>query len=138
MRYAAESDAIEALIRVRKSRAASGDDQPHESHLYPCERCDGWHLSSIPFRLDPPDSGRRSNEPIEMYARRLERRIKEQRGQILSMLTIGGTSSNRETRRRIASLTASLAKVTELWQEEKRNREALVERLQRERRWWRR
>lgn len=142
-RHATEAAAIEALIRVRKKRARAGEQRPHESHLYPCERCEGWHLSSnvmLMTRELLPEKPQLPNEETRLYVRRLENRIAEQRSQILSLLATGNSASNRETRRRIAGLSAALARVTELWQQECRNREALVERLQAEkpRRWWRR
>jgi hypothetical protein len=131
-RYSSESDAIEGLLRVRKERVLIQDPRSHESHLYPCDRCGGWHLSSSAVRFPAEltdDLEKRNGEPVEMHLRRLQNRIKEQRAQILSMLAVGNGATNRESRKRIASLTMSLAKVTELWQEERRNREALVERL---------
>ena len=132
-RYATEADAIEGLVRVRRERVTTADPRSHESHLYPCDRCEGWHLSSTSVRLDPAlpsDIEKRNGEPVEMHIRRLQNRIKEQRAQILSLLATGNGATNRESRKRIASLTMSLARVTELWQEERRNREALVERIQ--------
>lgn len=142
-RHPTEAAAIAALIRVRKHRVKTNDPRPHESHLYACDRCDGWHLSSTPMLLAReliPERPQLPNEAQALYVRRLERRIAEQRSQILSLLATGNSASNRETRRRIAGLTAALARVTELWQQECRNREALVERLAAAERprWWRR
>ena len=133
-RYATEADAIEGLVRVRRERVASRlrDTRPHESHLYPCDRCTGWHLSSSPIFMSGdliPDQPRRGREPLEMYARRLENRVAEQRSQIMSLLATGNGATNRETRKRIGALTVALGRVTELWQEERGNREALVARL---------
>lgn len=131
-RHRSEAGAIQALIRVRKHRIQTGDPLDHESHIYPCEQCNGWHLSSkevLHSRHLIPDKVRHDGETWEAYARRLERRIKEQRAQIMSMIAVGHGGNNRQARKRIASLTVALGRVTELWDEERRNREAVVERL---------
>lgn len=136
--YYSEHQALKALVQVRRKRWMEGDETP-ESRAYKCDECDQYHLTSQPivqhqdFR---PSPARSENEPLEQYARRLERRIAEQRTQLMSLHAIGHGGTNKETRRRIQSLTVALAEVTELWQQEKRNREALVKRLNK-RRWWR-
>lgn len=131
-RYLSESQALEALIRVRKIRVRQGDPRQHENHIYPCRECDGWHLSSTPVLLASDLRTEREQWPtetIEAYARRLERRIAEQRAQILSMLAVGHGGNNRQARKRIEILTVALGRMTAMWEEERRNREALVRRL---------
>lgn len=139
--YASESLALEALRRVRNDRRDTRDEQPWECRVYQCRYSDDvWHLTSDDtLHLgDVAPIRRGTGEPIDEYVKRLERRIAQQRSEILSLHAIGaGLSTNRATRQRIAGQAATIARLTELWQQEARNREALVARLHR-RSWWRR
>jgi hypothetical protein len=66
-------------------------------------------------------------ESWEDYARRLERRIKEQRDQLESLNQIhSACGNNRADRKRINNLRFALGKMTERWEKERTNREALV------------
>ena len=134
VRYKAESEALVALIRVRDHRAEISDPAAPENRVYRCDACDGWHLSSKP--LHPQDIAtvreRADGEPWQSYSRRLERKIEQQRTQIVSLLAIGHGGSNRELRKRVPALLAALAEMTERWHGERRNREALVRTLRRE------
>lgn len=145
VRYRTEADAVAALIEVRKKRVRDADPHDPENHLYPCTRCEGWHLSSTEvFRRTNsfPENLTRNgtNESWEDYAHRLEFRIKEQRGQLMSIQALGHGSNNRASRQRIQSLVIALGHMTELWEKERRNRQAVVARLaelERGRRWFR-
>lgn len=138
--YETESDALEGLRRVRNDRRKAGDQAPWECRVYKCREGEAWHLTSNDTLhlgdVAPLRQG--GGEPIEAYVKRLEKRIAQQRSEILSLHALGaGLSTNRATRQRIAGQTATIARLTELWQQEVRNREALVARLGR-RSWWRR
>jgi hypothetical protein len=143
-RYKSESVAIGALISVRKKRIETRDPLEHESRIYPCDRCNGWHLTSNPV-VHPedftPEAPQHTGESWQSYARRLERRIAEQRAQLLSLHALGHGGTNRQSRKRISTLTVALGRMTERWENERRNREALVDRIEaqpRQRRWLRR
>lgn len=133
-RYATESDAIDGLMRVRTERIASGASRPPENRLYFCERCGGWHLTSKD--LHPHDlegvRERGGGESWEEYAKRLERKIAAQRGELVSLLALGHGGGNRELRKRIPALLIALAQITERWQSERQNRQALTEILRRD------
>lgn len=146
IRHRSEAIAIEALIRVRKHRIEINDPADHESHIYPCRQCDGWHLSSKAV-VHPEDftaeHPQRTGETWPEYAKRLERRIAAQRAQLLSLHALGHGGSNRQSRKRIESLIVALGRMTERWENERRNREALVMRVEElesrpKRRWLRR
>lgn len=132
VRYATESDAITGLLRVRKERVRTNDPHDHESRIYPCAKCQGWHLTSNPM-LHPedltPEAPQKTGEPWQQYAKRLEKRIAEQRAQLLSLHALGHGGSNKDSRRRISALTVALGRMTERWENECRNREALVEKV---------
>lgn len=144
-RYGSESQALAALISVRGDRLRAGETQDFETRIYPCWACQGWHLTSqVVSRNDlVPARDRYHTEDVRAYVTRLERRIAEQRTHLLSIHALGHGGNNRQARARIASLTLALAHMTELWDKERRNREALVEQLRdakatRRRRFWRR
>jgi hypothetical protein len=127
VRYADEQDAAVALERVRAARAERPDGHPPERVFYPCEHCDGWHLSSRPPKLalaDPPP--RADGETWQEYAHRLERRIKEQRDQLEQINQLRADAGNRHERKRIALLQASLGRMTERWEKERAARIGLV------------
>lgn len=127
-RYATESAALDALIRVRKLRQANPDGRDPENRIYFCS-CKGWHLTSGEMGREDfsPVKERGDGEPWESYARRLERRIAEQRAHLLSLHALGHGASNREGRKRIASLLRALGRMTERWESERSQRQALVE-----------
>ena len=131
-RYASESDALGGLMGVRKARAAAGHAEPPECRIYWCERCIGWHLTSTELNgLElKPVRARMTDETWEKYAKRLERRIAEQRAQILSLVALGHGASNREARKRTANLVVALGRMTERWEIERQHREALVRQVE--------
>lgn len=133
VRYDTEAAALAALVRVRGYRLEHPDGKDAETHFYVCRVCEGWHLSSNPVAGHGsdfmPEHSLRTGETWENYAHRLERRIKEQRAQLLSLQALGHGASNRDSRRRIQSLVVALGAMTERWEAEVRNREALVERI---------
>lgn len=136
--YAAESDALTALARVRNERISSGEQRSPESHAYPCSLCGGYHLSSTPTGVHDTDflpAWRNIEETWEQYARRLEKRIKEQRAHILSLHIVGQGGTNREARKKIQQLTIALGRMTERWEAERTHRIALVEKIN-GRSWW--
>lgn len=69
---------------------------------------------------------RSDGESWEDYAHRLERRIKEQRDQLESVNRYRETNGNRADRKKIARLRFALGRMTERWEHEVTNREALV------------
>lgn len=132
VRHATEAVALEALARVRRDRIATGDPDPPESRIYICARCNGWHLTStdLSYRDLEPIRERSDGEAWEAYAKRLERRIAEQRAQILSLLALGhGAAHNRASRKRVEALTVALGHMTERWENERRNREEVVRQI---------
>jgi len=132
--HPSESAALAALITVREHRIRSGDPVP-EQRVYQCERCNAWHLTRAEARLISLGAtrDRRDDESWEQYARRLERRIAAQRAELMSLHALGHGLASRDARRRVASLVISLGRMTERWEAERRNREALVAALERER-----
>ena len=132
VRYDSEARAIDGLLRVRKRRIETADPLEHESRIYPCVKCAGWHLTSKPM-VHPedftPEHEQWNGESVESYIKRLERRIKEQRAQLLSLHALGHGGDNRQARKRISALTVALGRMTERWENERRDRKALVEKL---------
>lgn len=132
IRHPSEADALRALARVRDARALQDDGRLPENRIYRCAHCEGWHLTSRelhPAELDPPKE-RGPAETWEEYAHRLERRIAEQRAHTVSLHTLGHGVANRATRKRIASLVEALGRMTERWENERRNRQELVRQLE--------
>lgn len=129
--YATAEIAADALVRVRHDRALRPDGREPEERIYECPLCERWHLSSSPrrdlgFDLVPFEL-RKDGESWESYAGRLEKRIKAQRDQLLSLHALGkGTLTNKQTRRRIEALVVALGQMTERWEKERRDRMALV------------
>jgi hypothetical protein len=127
-RHPSESGALDALMRVRKERLASGEARLPENRIYPCDRCGGWHLSST--ALHPEDLAtpreRGDGEPWEEYAGRLEKKIAAQRAEIVSLLALGHGGTNREMRKRVPALLTALAQTSERWHSERQNRENLL------------
>lgn len=141
--YPTESSALEGLRRVRKKRIENPDGQDPESGIYPCDHGDHWHLTSSEIHLNDITSERerRDGETWENYAGRLEKRIAEQRSQILSLHALGhGASNNRSSRKRINALVIALGRMTENWENERRSRIALTEKLRNKeiKQWWKR
>lgn len=131
IRHPSETGALEALVRVRKERFASDDGRLPESRIYLCRDCGGWHLTSTdlhPSDLEPVRE-RKDGEPWEIYAKRLERRVAEQRTHIVSLHALGAGATNRAMRRRVPALLVALGRMTERWDNERRNREELVRQL---------
>lgn len=130
VRYPSESLALESLRRVRRERYLAGEGGLHENHVYPCRDCKGYHLASSSHDQTVTEPAEQhTNEPTDAYIMRLERRIAEQRSQIFSLQVIGNGSSNRESRKRIASLIISLGKMTERWEDEHKARVALSKKV---------
>jgi hypothetical protein len=131
VRHPSEARALEALVRVRGQRIASGDPAMPENRIYVCDRCDGWHLTSRELHPEDltPERDRHPSEGWEGYAKRLEKRIASQRAEIMSLHTLGHGAGNRESRKRISSLVIALGRMTERWEIERRHREHLVQLL---------
>lgn len=129
VRYPSEPEALDAMMRVRKERVRNGETRTPENRIYYCEQCEGWHLSSR--ELHPLDLAqmreRGDGEPWDVYAKRLERKIADQRSQIVSLLALGHAGSNRDLRKRVPTLLTALGQMTERWQGERRTRENLTE-----------
>lgn len=70
--------------------------------------------------------GKDAGESWEDYARRLERRIKDQRDHIKSLAALHKGNGNRADRKKVASLRSALATITEKWSREREARIALV------------
>lgn len=133
--YATESAALEGLRRVRKKRIKNLDEQDHECAIYLCDHGHHWHLTSNEIRGEDVTSERERSdgETWESYAKRLERRVAEQRSQILSLHALGhGASNNRQARKRINALVIALGHMTERWEAERANRIRLVQLLETE------
>lgn len=142
--YPSESAALEGLRNVREKRLKNPDEHNPECSIYPCEHGPHWHLTSNEVRGDDFTSEKEKSdgETWENYAVRLERRIAEQRSQILSLHALGhGASNNRQARKRINALVIALGHMTERWEGERRSRIALTEKLQNQQpktNWWKR
>lgn len=130
-RYETESEALEALVRVRKERLATEDPKPPEARIYRCERCKGWHLTSNETSPDEfknePD--RYPDETWEIYAKRLEKRIAAQRSEIVSLHAIGQGVGRKNARRRIETLVIAVGRATERYEWERKQRIDLVRKL---------
>lgn len=129
VRYADDEQAAIALDRVREARLARPDGRPAEWQFYACEHCDGWHLSSRWPDPGPDLEPRVDGEPWPDYAKRLERRIKEQRDHITQLHELRGYAANRYSRKKIDGLVAALGRMTARWEHERTNREALAGKL---------
>lgn len=126
VRYADAETAAAALERVRAARAERPDGRPPERQFYACVRCEGWHLSSKPPRLDFDAVVRDDGESWEAYAGRLERRIKGQRDHLEAINELRADAGNRQERKRIATLQLALGRITERWHVEREARIGLV------------
>lgn len=132
VRYETEADARAALARVKEARAERPDGRAPERDYYPCERgCGGWHLTSRAPDLTQDESPKADGETWESYARRLERRIKEQRDMLRHVNELRADAGNRAERKRIDRLRYALGNMTERWETEKTMVQGLVRALQR-------
>lgn len=108
VRYRSETEANENLTKILAVRLEQARDRPPERQAYLCEFCDGWHLSSRPPELEPPEPPKRDAESWEEYAHRLERRIKNQREHIKAINELRADAGNRAERKRVNRLTMAL------------------------------
>lgn len=134
VRYETDLDAAIALRRVRAVRSARPDGLPEECAFYECTFCQGWHLTSQPQPVILEPFARDDGETWESYARRLERRVKEQRDQLVDLQTLRRELGNRQTRRQIERLESALGKMTYRWEWERDRRKGLERHLASKRR----
>lgn len=126
VRYPDEEKAAAALERVRGRRARRPDEFPPERIFYFCRHCQGWHLSSKPPDLKLSEVPKQDGETWEEYAHRLERRVKEQRELLAHVNEMRSDAGNRHERKRITHLTYALGEMAARFEEERRNKHALL------------
>lgn len=128
IRYASEAIAADSLTRVRARRdATKPDEHGPERDFYECPYCQGWHLTSRARSLEDPEPLRKDGETWQVYALRLEKRIKEQRDQLERINELRADAGNRAERRRIELLTYALGRLTLRLETTRRAKAALVE-----------
>lgn len=96
-----------------------------------CPKCKRTHSADREHNcsLDRPFDNKLDGESWEDYAKRLERRIKEQRDLNKHLVELGKDGGNRVDRKRIARLEAALGQMTLRWEDQRAMNKGLSAKL---------